>query len=46
VKGTEDVTRTIRENREKSSFDFKIERGGKTQTVTVKIPKKLKTAEL
>jgi len=46
VKGTEDVTRTIRDNREKSSFDFKIERGGKTQTVTVKIPKKLKTAEL
>jgi serine protease Do len=46
VKGTEDVTRTIRENRDKSSFNFKVDRDGKTQTITVKIPKKLKTAEL
>jgi len=46
VKSTDDVTRTMRENRDKSSYNFKIERDGKTQTVTVKIPKKLKTAEL
>ncbi|HEU0065418.1 MAG TPA: PDZ domain-containing protein, partial [Flavisolibacter sp.] len=46
IKGTEDVTRIIRENKEKKSFNFKIVRDGKTQTVEVKIPRKLKTTDL
>ena len=46
VKGTEDVVRSIRENREKTSFSFKVKRDGKTQSLDVKFPKKLKTADL
>ena len=46
VKGTEDITRTIREHKEKNSFNFKVLRDGKTQTMEVKIPRKLKTADL
>lgn len=46
VKGTEDITRTIREHKDKNSFNFKVLRDGKTQTMEVKIPRKLKTADL
>lgn len=47
VKGTDDVTRTIRTaERDKYTFNFKIQRDGKTQTVEVKMPRKLKTADL
>jgi len=47
VKGTDDVTRTIRTApRDKYTFNFKIQRDGKTQTVEVKMPRKLKTADL
>jgi serine protease Do len=47
VKGTDDVTRTIRTaDRDKYTFNFKIQRDGKTQNVEVKMPRKLKTADL
>ncbi|HEX6334992.1 MAG TPA: PDZ domain-containing protein [Flavisolibacter sp.] len=46
VKGTDDVTRTLRDSREKFTFNFKILRDGKEQTVEVKMPRKLKTADL
>jgi serine protease Do len=46
VKGTDDVTRTIRANREKYNYSFKVLRDGKTQTLEVKMPRKLKTADL
>ncbi|HWJ30510.1 MAG TPA: PDZ domain-containing protein, partial [Flavisolibacter sp.] len=46
VKGTDDVTRTIRENRDKYTFNFKVLRDGKTQNIEVKMPRKLKTADL
>jgi serine protease Do len=46
VKATDDVTRAIRENKEKYNYNFKIQRDGKTQTLEVKLPRKLKTAEL
>jgi serine protease Do len=45
VKGTDDVTKAMRE-KDKTSFNFKIKRDGKTQNIEVKIPRKLKTAEL
>ncbi len=45
VKGTQDVTRALSE-KDKSTFSFKISRGGKTQNIEVKFPKKLKTADL
>lgn len=46
VKSTDDVTRTLRENKDKYTFNFKIQRDGKTQTLEVKMPRKLKTADL
>ena len=46
VKGTEDVMRLIREDREKYNYNFKVQRGGKMQTIEVKFPKKLKKADL
>jgi serine protease Do len=46
IMSTNDVTRTMRENKEKYNYNFKISRGGKTQNVEVKFPKKLKTADL
>lgn len=46
VKGTEDIVRATRPNKDKTSYHFKIKRGGSTQTIELKIPRKLKTAEL
>ena len=46
VKGTDDVVKATRAAREKNSYKFKLKRGGSTQTVEVKIPRKLKTADL
>ncbi len=46
VRGTDDVTKTIKEGKEKTSFHFRIKRDGKTQNIEVKFPKKLKTADL
>jgi serine protease Do len=46
VKGTEDVMRATRASREKTSYKFKVKRGSTTQTIEVKIPRKLKTADL
>jgi serine protease Do len=46
IKGTEDVMRTLRENKDKYNFNFKVQRGGKMQTIEVRFPKKLKTADL
>ena len=46
IKGTDDISKIIRENKEKYNFSFKVLRNGKTQTIDVKIPKKLKTTDL
>ena len=46
IKGTEDISKIIRENKEKYNFNFKVQRSGKTQTIEVKMPKKLKTTDL
>jgi serine protease Do len=46
IKGTEDVVRTVRENKEKYTFTFKVQRAGKLQNIEVKFPKKLKTTDL
>lgn len=45
VKGTEDVVRATRRG-DKTSYSFKVKRGNSTQTIEVKIPRKLKTADL
>lgn len=46
IKGTDDVTRIFRTNRDKYTFNFKVKRNGRTQNIEVKYPKKLKTADL
>lgn len=46
VKGTDDVLKATRPSKDKTSYKFRISRSGKTQTLEVKIPRKLKTADL
>jgi serine protease Do len=46
VKGTDDITRALRENKDKYTYNLKVQRDGKTQSIELKIPRKLKTADL
>jgi serine protease Do len=46
VNSTDEVTRIVRENRSKPSMQFQVQRAGKTQTIEVRTPRKLKTADL
>jgi serine protease Do len=46
VKSTEDITRNMRQVKDKYTYIFRVKRGGKTENIEVKIPRKLKTAEL
>jgi serine protease Do len=46
VNSTDEVTRMVRESRLKPSMQFQVQRKGKTQTIEVKTPRKIKTADL
>ena len=46
VNSADEVARMVKENKDKVSFNLKIKRNGKTQNVEVKVPRKLKTADL
>jgi serine protease Do len=46
VKNADDLAEASQEAREKNTIDVKLERAGKSQTVQIKIPKKLKTTTL
>jgi serine protease Do len=46
VNGADEVAKIIRESKDKVSVMMKVQRKGKTQTMEVKIPRKLKTADL
>jgi serine protease Do len=46
LKSTDDITRMMRDSRDKYSYMFKVNRGGKMQNIEVKMPRKLKTADL
>lgn len=46
VRGVDDISRIMRDNKEKYTFSFRIKRDGKTQNVEVKMPRKLKTTDL
>jgi serine protease Do len=46
VNSTDEVTRIVRENRSKPSMQFQVQRKGKTQTIEVRSPRKIKTADL
>jgi len=46
VNGTDEIAKIIRESKEKVSVMIKLQRGGKTQNIEVKMPRKIKTADL
>jgi len=46
VNGADEMAKMVRENKDKISFQLKIKRDGKTQNIEVKVPRKLKTADL
>ncbi len=46
VENADDLAKLARENKEKYNYKIKLTRDGKSQEVQVKIPKKLKTADL
>lgn len=46
IKGTDDIVKIIRESKEKPSIMIKLLRDGKTQNIEVKMPRKIKTADL
>jgi len=46
VNSTDEIAKLIKESKEKTSVKVKFLRGGKAETVEVKIPRKLKTTDL
>ena len=46
VKSADEVARIIKESKDKNSVMIKLQRGNKTHNIEVKIPRKLKTADL
>jgi serine protease Do len=46
VNSADEVAKIVRENKDKISIKMKVVRDGKTQDIDVKIPRKLKTADL
>ena len=46
VNGADEVAKIVRENKDKISIKLKVMRDGKTQDIDVKIPRKLKKADL
>ena len=46
VNSADEVAKLVRENKDKPSIQLKIKRAGKVQSVDVKMPRKLKTADL
>ena len=46
VNNTDDMVKLIRESKEKFSVMIKLQRSGKSQNIEVKMPKKIKTADL
>jgi len=46
VNSADEVAKLVKESKDKPSMQLKIKRDGKTQTIEVKMPRKLKTADL
>ena len=46
VNSADEISRKVRTSRDKASVQFKILRNGKSQNIEVKVPRKLKTADL
>lgn len=46
INGTDEMAKIIRESKDKTSIMLKLQRSGKAQNIEVKMPRKLKTADL
>lgn len=46
VNSTDDIVKVIKESKDKVSVMIKLQRAGKTQNIEVKMPRKIKTADL
>ena len=46
VNGADEMAKMVKENKDKVSIQLKIQRDGKTQNIEVKMPRKLKSADL
>ncbi len=46
VNSTDETVKIIKESKDKTSIMVKLQRGGKTQNIEVKMPRKIKTADL
>jgi serine protease Do len=46
VNSTDDMVKMVRESKEKASVMIKLQRSGKAQNIEVKMPKRIKTADL
>ncbi len=46
VNNTDEIAKIIRESKDKVSVMIKLQRGGKTQNIEVKMPRRIKTADL
>ena len=46
VNSTDDMVKMIKDSKEKISIMVKLQRAGKTQNIEVKMPRKIKTADL
>jgi len=46
INSTDDMVKIIKESKDKASIMVKLQRGGKTQNIEVKMPRKIKTADL
>jgi len=46
VNSADEVAKLVKENKDKASIRFQLKRNGKTQNIEVKMPRKLKTANL
>lgn len=46
VNSTDEITRIIRESREKASVNMQVKRNGKSQKIEVRMPRKIKTTDL
>jgi len=46
VNGVDEIAKIIRESKDRVSVMIKLQRGGKTQNIEVKIPRKIRTADL
>jgi len=46
VNGTDEISKIIRDSKEKPSIMLKLQRGGKTQNIEVKMPRKIKTTDI